>query len=85
MAGEPKVDLVISDVIMPGGSGPTLVRELQQQRPTLPALFISGYAHATLTTEGHLSPGTNFLEKPFTETELLRRVRNVLASGHRIT
>jgi len=79
MAGDIAVDLVVSDVIMPGGSGPALVRELQQQRPALPALYISGYAHATLTTEGHLPPGTNFLEKPFTESELLRRVRSVLA------
>ncbi len=83
MAGAPHVDLVISDVIMPGDSGPTLVRELQQQRPGLPALYISGYAHATLTTEGHLSPGTNFLEKPFTEVELLRRVRSILTSSAR--
>ena len=80
MAGNDVVDLVVSDVIMPGGNGPALVRELMQKRPNMAALYISGYAHATLTTEGHLPAGTNFLEKPFAERDLLRHVRNVLAA-----
>ena len=62
------IDLVIADVVMPGGTGPELVRALAVVRPGVPALYISGYADAVLAQER--SQGQPFLQKPF-RVELL--------------
>ena len=75
------IDLIITDVVMPGGTGPELVKALAEGRPGLPALFISGYADAVLTRQG---PGTfpkasHFLQKPFSAQELLVRIRQILS------
>jgi len=81
-AHEKTIDLVVSDVVMPGGTGPELVTRLRQTRPGLRALFISGYADSVFSNEG-LLPDTQFLQKPFTSIDLLIKVRHLL-SGHTI-
>ena len=58
-------DLVITDVVMPGGTGPELARALETVRPGVPVLYISGYADARPRTEGTLPKATHFLQKPF--------------------
>lgn len=68
---EERCDLVITDVVMPGMSGPELVEALRRLVPDLPALFVSGYAPEEVVGEG-LSGA--FLPKPFRPTELLRKV-----------
>jgi PAS domain S-box-containing protein len=68
------IDLLVSDVVMPGMSGPSLYHELQRQRPGLPAVFISGYAPDVESLE-QLG---RFVQKPFREETLLRAVRHVL-------
>jgi two-component system cell cycle sensor histidine kinase/response regulator CckA len=74
------IDLVVADVVMPGMSGPELVRRLRPQRPSTRALFMSGYSGpAGLTCEA-LDRRTLLLEKPFTPTTLARRVREALDS-----
>jgi len=75
---EQQIDLVVSDVVMPGGTGPELVTRLREQRPTLRALFISGYADSVLTKEG-LPADAQFLQKPFTGIDLLIKVRHLLS------
>ncbi len=72
-----RIDMVISDVVMPGGTGPDLVRTLRADRPGLRTLFISGYADTVLSREG-LPPDTHFLQKPFTGIDMLIKVRQVL-------
>jgi PAS domain S-box-containing protein len=72
------IDLVLTDVIMPGLDGPSLVAELRMTRPFLKALFMSGYAEGAMIQHGLLPTGTSFLEKPFTPAQLLRKMRAVL-------
>jgi len=73
------IDLVITDVVMPGGNGPELVRALAAKRPGLPALYISGYADAVLTRHGTSPKASHFLQKPFSAPELLMRIRHILS------
>ncbi len=72
------VDLLISDVIMPGATGPTLFRMLAKQHPRLKVLYMSGYTDDMVTREGMLDPEAAFLQKPFNNDGLLRKVRDVL-------
>jgi PAS domain S-box-containing protein len=72
------IHLILSDVIMPGGSGPELTRRLVAARPGLKVIFMSGYAEDTISHHGVLEAGTAFLEKPFTAESLGRKVRETL-------
>ncbi len=75
---EGALDLVITDVVLPGMSGNEMARRLARDRPDVPVLFVSGYAEHHLTREGVLGPEVRFLEKPFTPRQLAERVREVL-------
>jgi hypothetical protein len=72
------IHLVLTDVIMPGIHGPTLVRMLQESRPRARALYMSGHADDALLHHGVIDGSLAFLEKPFTRKELTRKVREVL-------
>ncbi len=73
------IDLLLTDVIMPGESGPVLAARLTRQRPGLKVLFMSGYAGDELGVHGVLDPKVELLQKPFTAQELASRVREALA------
>jgi two-component system, cell cycle sensor histidine kinase and response regulator CckA len=77
------IDLVLSDVVLPGVSGPAFVERLLSERPEIKVLFMSGYTEDKL--EPHKLSGQNFgfIEKPFTRAGLASKVREVLdgASG----
>ncbi len=73
-----RVDALVSDVIMPGMPGPELARTLQERRPGLPTLFLSGYAAETVHGRGNLPLGSAFVEKPFDHTTLLQTLRLLL-------
>ena len=68
------VDLLISDVVMPGMDGPTMVREARKSRPHLKILFMSGYAEEQLRNSIDIE-NVNFLPKPFSVTELAEAAR----------
>lgn len=72
------IDLVISDVVMPGLDGPSLIRKLRAERPDLKVIFISGYAEDTYRDELDEENGVHFLPKPFSLKELATKVKEVL-------
>jgi PAS domain S-box-containing protein len=77
-AHEGAIDLVLTDVLMPGIHGPALVRRLKESRPDVRALYMSGHADDALLHHGILEGGLSFLEKPFTRNELAKKVRELL-------
>ena len=72
------IDLLVSDVIMPGESGPVLAQRLLRERPELRVLFISGYTGDELGEHGALERTVALLQKPFTVRELTERVRDAM-------
>ncbi|HEY0148587.1 MAG TPA: response regulator [Allosphingosinicella sp.] len=76
---EKRVDLMISDVVMPTMDGPTTAREARKLQPDLPILFISGYAEEQLRQSIDL-PRVAFLAKPFTVQKLAEAARDTLAA-----
>lgn len=80
-ATEARLDLVVSDVIMPGMTGPELCRQLATRYPGLRVLFTSGYSGDALGRHGVSEPGTMFIEKPYTPSALANKVREALGHG----
>jgi PAS domain S-box-containing protein len=77
--GEPKVDLLFTDVGLPNGvNGRQLADEAQRRRPALKVLFTTGYARNAIVHHGRLDAGVELIGKPFTEADLVQRVRRVL-------
>ena len=68
----------MTDVILPGMDGPALARRLEQARPGIRVLFVSGYANEAIVHQGVLDPGVAYLPKPFTADALARKVREVI-------
>lgn len=77
LAKNEPIDLLISDVVMPGMDGPTMVREARQSRPELKILFMSGYAEEQLRKSIDIE-NVNFLPKPFSVTELAEAARRAV-------
>jgi CheY-like chemotaxis protein len=72
------IHLLVTDVIMPGMSGPQLSIKLSAQRPGIRVLFLSGYTEETVVRDGAIQTDLAFLQKPFTPTEFVQKVREVL-------
>ena len=72
------IDVLLTDVVMPGASGPELTNRLMALRPALKVIYMSGYTEAAIVQHGILNPGLAFLNKPFTSETLGRKVRQVL-------
>ena len=75
-----RVELLISDVVMPNLDGPSLAAELRRRRPALKILFISGYAEDSLRVSLAKSPHVNFLPKPFSLSQLAGKVKEVMGT-----
>jgi CheY-like chemotaxis protein len=78
LAASEEIDLLLTDVVMPGTSGAELAREGQQGHPNLRSLFMSGYAGDLVGRQGVLMHEDSFLEKPFSRRSLLTKVYSVL-------
>jgi two-component system, cell cycle sensor histidine kinase and response regulator CckA len=72
------IDLLLTDVIMPGMTGRSLADRLVARRAGLRVLYMSGYTDSAIADQGVLEPGTYLLHKPFTEEDLIQKVREVL-------
>ncbi len=72
------IHLLLSDIVLPGGSGRVLADELLAQRADLKVLFMSGYTEDVIVQRGVLTPGTPFINKPFSADILAGKVREVL-------
>ena len=72
------IEVLITDVVMPGMGGRELAKRVSAGRPNIKVLFLSGYTEDAIIHEGVLEPGTAFLQKPFTLQMLSRKVREVL-------
>jgi PAS domain S-box-containing protein len=72
------IDVVLTDVVMPGGSGPELTQKLIAQRPGTKVVYMSGHTEDSIVQRGVLKTGIVFLQKPFTSETLDRKLREVL-------
>ena len=72
------IHLLVTDVVMPGMTGPELAAKLHVARPETGVLFLSGYTSHAVVRGGMLREGTDFLQKPFTPTDLASTVRAIL-------
>jgi two-component system, cell cycle sensor histidine kinase and response regulator CckA len=78
VAANASIDVLLTDVVMPGASGPELTRQLVEQRPALRVIYMSGYTEDAIVQRGVLKPGIAFLNKPFTSETLGAKIREVL-------
>lgn len=74
-----RIELLISDVVMPHMSGPDLASQLRQRRPGLRVLYISGYPELPTESQSALGRNESYLQKPFTPSALADKVREVLS------
>jgi two-component system, cell cycle sensor histidine kinase and response regulator CckA len=76
---EEDIDLLVTDVVMPQMSGREVVMRLAPGRPKMRVLYLSGYTDDLILQHGALEPGAAFLQKPFSATDLARKVREALS------
>ena len=74
------IDLLLSDVVMPGLNGPDLAQHIIQVRPAIKLLYVSGFPTVSIEPDS-ISPRVTFLPKPFTARTLASRVRECLDAG----
>jgi CheY-like chemotaxis protein len=75
-----KIDLLLSDVVMPEMSGPELADQVALRFPSIKVLFMSGYTREAILHRGIVAQGEGFLQKPFTPTDLATKVRHALGA-----
>jgi signal transduction histidine kinase/CheY-like chemotaxis protein len=74
----PRVTIILTDVVLPGGNGRELADMLLRERPDLVVLFMTGYTRNAIVHNGTLDPGVRLLSKPFTIEELGRELHAIL-------
>ena len=75
---EAPIDLLITDVVMPGMSGPELSDKVKVARPGIKVLFMSGYTSNVIADQGILGEGVHFIQKPFGKNDLARKIHEVI-------
>lgn len=80
-AQNPAVDLLLTDVVMPGLGGPELARRLRDRRPTLKVIYMSGYTEDTIVNRTVPMSGVGFLQKPFNADALTRKILELMTGS----
>ncbi|WP_242126962.1 CHASE3 domain-containing protein [Sphingobium sp. Sx8-8] len=78
LAIQPRIDMLFTDIVMPGINGRELADRARKTRPALKILYTTGYTRNAIVHNGMLDPGVSFLAKPFTLDQLAMKVRQVL-------
>ena len=73
-----RIDLLLTDVVMPGMNGREFGRRAQEIRPSLRVLYMTGYSRNAVVHHGRLDEGVELLQKPITQTHLATRIRDIL-------
>jgi CheY-like chemotaxis protein len=73
-----RIDLLLTDIVMPGINGRQLADELLQRQPSLKVLFMTGYSRNAIVHQGRLDPGVSLLQKPLTQAMLATKIRDIL-------
>ncbi len=73
-----QVDLLLTDIVMPGINGRQLADELRNRQPDLKVLFITGYSRNAIVHQGRLDAGVSMLQKPLTQSILAAKIRDIL-------
>jgi PAS domain S-box-containing protein len=81
-SGRP-IDLVLTDIVMPGATGRDLGRMIKELHPKLPVLYMTGYSRNAVVHQGRLEKGVELLQKPISQTVLAARVRALIDIGKR--
>jgi PAS domain S-box-containing protein len=76
-----QIELLLTDVVMPGRSGKDLAAELRALSPATKVVYMSGNTQDVIVHQGIVGPGVNLIEKPFAAENLLRKIREVLDAG----
>jgi len=76
--GEMRIDLLLTDVVLPGMNGRQLAEKARNRRPDLAVLFTTGYSRNAIVHQGRLDPGVAMIQKPITQDALAARIRDLL-------
>jgi CheY-like chemotaxis protein len=78
VAKKPRIDLLFTDVVLPGATGRELADQIKQLNPHVPVLYTTGYTRNAIVHQGRLDPDIHLLNKPYTQQDLARKVRELL-------
>jgi CheY-like chemotaxis protein len=73
------IDLLLTDIVMPGMNGRILAEAATEVRPGLKVLFMTGYSRNAIVHQGRLDPGVSLIQKPFSQSSLAAQLRRILA------
>jgi CheY-like chemotaxis protein len=77
-ASTPGIQLMLTDVVMPGMNGRALADAIRQSHPSVKTLFMTGYSRNAIVHQGRLDPGVSLIQKPFSQASLAARIRTLL-------
>jgi CheY-like chemotaxis protein len=83
VAKKPRISLLFTDVVLGESNGRVLADEVRQIYPNLPVLFTTGYTRNAIVHQGRLDPDVQLLNKPFTQQDLARKLRELLDAAQR--
>ncbi len=82
VAKKPQISLLFTDVVLPGSdNGRALADKLRSRYPELPVLYTTGYTRNAIVHQGRLDAGVQLLNKPYTQQDLARKIREMLDQG----